>query len=70
MNPPQIDIDWEYLLERVERLMDLAEAALEERLETVTFENRITSYNVCYTKLLRSASLSSVIQIWTRSRQS
>ena len=26
-------------------------------------ENRITSYNVCYTKLLRSADLSSLINI-------
>jgi len=41
MNYPPLDIDWEYLLERIERLMDLAEGALEERLETVTFESEM-----------------------------
>ena len=41
MMPPPIDIDWEFLLERLERLMDLAETALEERLESVTFEREL-----------------------------
>jgi len=41
MMTPQIDIDWEYLLERLERLMDLAETALEERLESVSFDREV-----------------------------
>jgi len=41
MNYPPLDIDWEYLLERIERLMDLGESALVERLETVTFESEM-----------------------------
>lgn len=41
MNFQQIDIDWEYLLERIERLMDLAEGALEEQFETVTFDREL-----------------------------
>ncbi|PLY06758.1 MAG: ATPase [Desulfuromonas sp.] len=41
MNFHQLEIDWEYLLERIERLMDLAEGALEERFETVTLENEM-----------------------------
>ena len=48
MNFQQLEIDWQYLLERIERLMDLAEEALTERLETVTFDNELFEQVMAY----------------------
>jgi len=48
MNFQHIDIDWQYLLERIERLMDLAEGALEERLETMTFDREVFEHIMAF----------------------
>lgn len=49
MKPEDIDIDWLYLIERIENLIDLGEEILSRRVATVEFEPQIFLQNIAFT---------------------
>ena len=58
MERKEDEAEWVFERKKIQRALPFGDEELWERVDTwdllKTFSNRITSYNVCYTKLLRS----------------